>query len=94
MRSISTRADAHEAIGNPRNGPGWAFVNMNHPEDRLIVEAAEHSERRIVVSHIHPSGWQIARRNIGDAVIQVVTGNGDILGLSLCPYHLKDTRDR
>ncbi len=68
-------------------------VDMSHSADRSTIEAAEHSERPIAITHANPSAWQPARRNKSDAVIRAVAENGGILGFSLYPHHLKDGSD-
>ena len=65
-------------------------VDMSHSADRSTIEAADISERPIVVSHANPHAWEPARRNKKDDVIRAVTSNGGMLGFSLYPHHLKD----
>ena len=68
-------------------------VDMSHSADRSTMEAAEISERPIVISHANPSAWCPARRNKSDDVIRAVTEAGGMLGFSLYPHHLKDKTD-
>ena len=63
-------------------------VDMSHSADRSTIEAADISERPIVISHANPHSWQAARRNKKNDVITAVTQNGGMLGFSLYPHHL------
>ena len=65
-------------------------VDMSHSADRSTIEAAELSERPIVITHANPHAWQPALRNKRDAVIRAVTDAGGMFGFSLYPHHLKD----
>jgi len=65
-------------------------VDMSHSGDRSTIEAAEHSERPIAITHANPHDWHPALRNKRDAVIRAVTERGGMLGLSLYPHHLKN----
>ena len=64
-------------------------VDMSHSADRSTIEAAELSERPIVITHANPHAWQPALRNKRDAVIRAVTEAGGMFGFSLYPHHLK-----
>ena len=64
-------------------------VDMSHSADRSTIEAAELSERPIVITHANPHAWQPALRNKRDAVIRAVTDAGGMFGFSLYPHHLK-----
>ncbi len=68
-------------------------VDMSHSADRSTIEAADISERPIVISHANPHAWQPALRNKRDAVIRAVTERGGMLGFSLYPHHLKGKSD-
>ena len=65
-------------------------VDMSHSADRSTIEAAEFSERPIVISHANPHAWAPALRNKKSDVIRAVTENGGMLGFSLYPHHLKN----
>ncbi|MFK7853898.1 MAG: membrane dipeptidase [Granulosicoccus sp.] len=64
-------------------------VDMSHSADRSTIEAADISERPIVISHANPYAWHAAKRNKKDDVIRAVTQNGGLLGFSLYPHHLE-----
>lgn len=68
-------------------------VDMSHSADRSTIEAADISERPIVVSHANPHEWQLALRNKREEVIRAVTSNGGMLGFSMYPHHLKGKGD-
>ncbi|MEO0566646.1 MAG: membrane dipeptidase [Pseudomonadota bacterium] len=63
-------------------------VDMSHSAERSTIEAAEHSERPIAITHANPNVWHAAKRNKSDAVIRAVTENGGMMGFSLYPHHL------
>jgi len=65
-------------------------VDMSHSSDRSTIEAADISERPIVVSHANPHEWQPALRNKREKVIRALTENGGLLGFSMYPHHLKN----
>ena len=65
-------------------------VDMSHSSDRSTIEAADISERPIVVSHANPYEWQPALRNKREKVIRAITENGGLLGFSMYPHHLKN----
>ncbi|MEM8776804.1 MAG: membrane dipeptidase [Pseudomonadota bacterium] len=68
-------------------------VDMSHSADRSTIEAAEHSERPIAITHANPGVWYAAKRNKSDAVIRAVTENGGMMGFSLYPHHLAGGTD-
>ena len=65
-------------------------VDMSHSADRSTIEAADHSERPIAITHANPFDWHPARRNKRDDVIRAVVAGGGMLGFSVYPHHLKD----
>ena len=68
-------------------------ADMSHSAERSTLEAAELSERPIVVSHANPQAWCPARRNKSDAVLRAVTECGGLVGFSLYPHHLRGGSD-
>ncbi|SFM67657.1 membrane dipeptidase [Shimia aestuarii] len=64
-------------------------VDMSHSGDRSTIEAADHSQRPITITHANPHDWQPALRNKRDEVIRAVTQNGGMFGFSLYPHHLR-----
>lgn len=65
-------------------------VDMSHSADRSTIEAADHSERPIAITHANLHSWAPALRNKRDDVVRAVTENGGMMGFSLYPHHLKD----
>jgi membrane dipeptidase len=63
---------------------------MSHSGDRSTIEAADISERPITITHANPYSWHPALRNKRDNVIEAVTSNGGMIGVSIYPHHLKD----
>lgn len=68
-------------------------VDMSHSADRSTIEAAEFSERPIVITHANPYEWSPALRNKKEDVIAAVTEGGGMLGFSLYPHHLQGKSD-
>jgi microsomal dipeptidase-like Zn-dependent dipeptidase len=68
-------------------------VDMSHSAERSTLEAAEWSERPIVVSHANPSFWHPALRNKSKEVLRALSQSGGMIGFSLYPHHLKDKSD-
>ena len=68
-------------------------VDMSHSADRSTIEAADISERPIVISHANPYEWQTALRNKREEIIRAVTENGGMLGFSIYPHHLRGKGD-
>ena len=65
-------------------------IDMSHSAERSTLEAADISERPIVISHANPAAWHPALRNKSDTVLKAVADGGGMLGFSLYPHHLKD----
>ena len=63
-------------------------VDMSHSAERSTIEAAEISERPIVVTHANPHSWHAALRNKSDAVMKALSESGGMMGFSMYPQHL------
>lgn len=63
-------------------------VDMSHSAERSTLEAAEISERPIVVTHANPFSWHAALRNKSDDVLKALAASGGMLGFSMYPHHL------
>lgn len=63
-------------------------VDMSHSAERSTIEAAEISERPIVVTHANPHSWHAALRNKSDAVMKALSESGGMMGFSMYPHHL------
>ena len=49
-------------------------IDMSHSADRSTIDAADHSQRPIAITHANPHSWMPALRNKRDDVIRAVTG--------------------
>ena len=65
-------------------------VDMSHSAERSTLQAIEHSERPIAITHANPAFWHAALRNKSDTVLKVLGQSGGMFGFSLYPHHLKD----
>lgn len=68
-------------------------VDMSHSAERSTLEAAEISERPIVVTHANPYFWHPALRNKSDDVLKALAESGGMLGFSMYPHHLHGGSD-
>lgn len=68
-------------------------IDMSHSAERSTIEAAEISQRPIVLSHANPNTWCPGERNKSDASIEAVLSKGGFLGFSLYPLHLAGGSD-
>ena len=68
-------------------------IDMSHSGERSTLEAIEHSERPIAITHANPARWHPARRNKSDRVLDALMESGGMLGLSLYPHHLANGPD-
>ena len=65
-------------------------VDMSHSGERSTLEAIEHSERPIAITHANPFFWHEALRNKSNDVLEALGQSGGMLGFSIYPHHLKD----
>ncbi|WP_247256940.1 membrane dipeptidase [Pseudomonas moorei] len=65
-------------------------VDMSHSSDRSTLEAIEHSDRPIAITHANPSFWHPALRNKSNDVLKALGQSAGMFGFSLYPHHLKD----
>ncbi len=63
-------------------------VDMSHSGERSTLEAIEHSQRPVAVTHANPDFWREGPRNKSRQVIEALAESGGVLGLSLYPHHL------
>ena len=68
-------------------------VDMSHSAERSTLEAIEHSERPIAITHANPGFWHGALRNKSDVVLKALAESGGMLGFSLYPHHLNNGSD-
>ncbi len=69
------------------------IIDMSHSSERSTIEAIEYSSKPITISHANPNFWHKAKRNKSKKVLQNLSENNGILGLSLYPHHLKNSSD-
>ncbi|MEC7488944.1 MAG: membrane dipeptidase [Pseudomonadota bacterium] len=65
-------------------------IDMSHSGEQSTMDAIEHSERPIAITHANPSFWYPAVRNKSDDVLRALGESGGMLGFSLYPHHLRD----
>ena len=65
-------------------------IDMSHSAERSTLEAIDHSEQPVIISHANPSHFHTALRNKSDKVIDAIAANEGLLGFSLYPFHLKN----
>ena len=87
-RDEGVTAKGREAIAQ-MNRVGM-IVDMSHSAERSTLDAIEHSNRPVVVSHANPRSWRDTGRNKSDTVLKALAESGGLLGLSLYPHHMKD----
>ena len=64
-------------------------IDMSHSAERSTLEAVDHSEQPVIISHANPSHFHPALRNKSNRVIDAIAANEGLLGFSLYPFHLK-----
>jgi len=65
-------------------------IDMSHSAERSTLEAIDHSEQPVIISHANPSHFHPALRNKSDKVIDAIAANEGLLGFSLYPFHLRN----
>jgi membrane dipeptidase len=65
-------------------------IDMSHSGERSTLEAIEHSQRPIAITHANPASWHDVPRNKCDRVLKELARSGGMLGLSLYPHHLRN----
>ena len=65
-------------------------IDMSHSAERSTLEAIDHSEQPVIISHANPSHFHPALRNKSDKVIDAIAANEGLLGFSLYPFLLKN----
>ncbi|MEO1308761.1 MAG: membrane dipeptidase, partial [Pseudomonadota bacterium] len=51
-------------------------VDMSHSAERSTLDAMEHSNRPIAITHANPSGWHLAKRNKSETVLRALAETG------------------
>ena len=65
-------------------------VDMSHSAEKSTLDAIEHSEKPIAITHANPYFWHKALRNKSNELLKSLAESNGMLGLSLYPHHLKD----
>ncbi len=68
-------------------------IDMSHSAEQSTLQAAETSERPIVISHANPNSWHPALRNKSDSVLKAIADCGGMIGFSVYPHHLQSGSD-
>ena len=69
------------------------IIDMSHSASVSTLDAINYSNKPIAITHANPSFWHNALRNKSDEVLNALSDNGGMLGLSLYPHHLKNGSD-
>ena len=65
-------------------------IDMSHSAERSTLEAIDHSDQPVIISHANPSHFHPALRNKSNKVVDAIAANEGLLGFSLYPFHLKN----
>jgi len=68
-------------------------VDMSHSGEKSTLDAIEHSQRPIAITHANPHNWHAALRNKSTTVMRELADSGGMLGFSIYPHHLKNGTD-
>ena len=65
-------------------------IDMSHSAEKSTIDAINISQKPIAITHANPAFWHAAKRNKSDELLEILSKNDGMLGLSLYPHHLKD----
>ena len=65
-------------------------IDMSHSAEKSTIDAINLSQKPIAITHANPTFWHPAKRNKSNELLQILSKNDGMLGLSLYPHHLKD----
>ena len=65
-------------------------IDMSHSAEKSTMDAIKLSQKPIAITHANPTFWHPAKRNKSNELLQILSKNDGMLGLSLYPHHLKD----
>lgn len=68
-------------------------IDVSHTSERTCLEAIEHSQSPIAVTHANPLFFRNVVRNKSDRLLECLAHNGGMLGFSLYPLHLESGSD-
>ncbi|MEK9639608.1 MAG: membrane dipeptidase [Alphaproteobacteria bacterium] len=66
------------------------IIDMSHSSQNSTLQAIEHSNKPIAITHANPNFWHHAKRNKSDVVLKSLSQSGGMLGFSIYPHHLKN----
>ncbi len=66
------------------------IIDMSHSSQNSTLQAIEHSNKPIAITHANPNFWHHAKRNKSDIVLKSLSQSGGMLGFSIYPHHLKN----
>ena len=65
-------------------------IDMSHSAEKSTIDAINISQKPIAITHANPNFWHAAKRNKSNQLLEILSKNDGMLGLSLYPHHLKD----
>ena len=67
------------------------IIDLSHAGKISCLEAIEFSSKPVAISHANPSFFHKSLRNIDNDVLTKLVNKNGFIGLSLYPYHLKNS---
>ena len=67
------------------------IVDLSHAGKQTALDAIEFSKKPVAISHANPSFFHQSIRNIDQDILLNLKNNNGFIGLSLYPYHLKNS---
>ncbi len=65
-------------------------IDMSHSAEQSTIDAINLSQKPIAITHANPNFWHPTKRNKSNELLQILSKNDGMLGLSLYPHHLKE----
>jgi len=65
-------------------------IDMSHSAEKSTIDAINLSQKPIAITHANPTFWHAVKRNKSNKLLEILSKNDGMLGLSLYPHHLKD----
>ncbi len=65
-------------------------IDMSHSGEKSTIDAIDLSQKPIAITHANPTFWHPAKRNKSKELLEILSKNDGMLGLSLYPHHLKE----
>ena len=67
------------------------IIDLSHAGKISCLDAIEFSSKPVAISHANPSFFHTSLRNIDNEVLKKLVNKNGFIGLSLYPYHLKNS---